>query len=191
MVLGITGAIGSGKSTAADIITSEYGYQMIGTDQLAKRIMNEDPDCKRKLTEQFGADIYSEDGKISKERYRQLIFSSDTNRMISDGIIHPMVWDRVRRIAAEDTGGKFLVETAVPDEEFRKICDRILLITADPDVRIERLMRDRGYTKEFAENVISQQKSVEELKALADITVDNSGSQAELKKNLRTAVESL
>ena len=191
MVLGITGAIGSGKSTAADLITREYGFEMIGTDQLANKIMTEDPECRRELTEAFGPEIYTSCGTIDKDRYRELIHKSAENRIRSDSIIHPRVWKRIREIVAEDPSGNFLVETALPDENFAGICDNVILVTADPCVRAERLMRDRGYSKAYAETVIANQKSEEEFRKFATLTVDNSLGQKELAQNIRKAVESL
>lgn len=191
MVLGITGSIGSGKSTAADILTKEYGFIPIGTDELAKKIMNENDLCRRLLTGAFGPEIYGPEGKIDKERYKKAIFSSDRNRNVSDSIVHPLVWEAVKEIIDRGPGKDYLVETALPGKDFCSICDRILLVTADKDTRVKRLMKNRGYSREYAESVISGQKSEDELKSIADVVIDNSEGQEELRENIRKAVETL
>lgn len=190
MVLGITGAIGSGKSTAADIITKKYEYQLISTDKLAKEIMNSDAVCRRKLAKRFGPTIYTREGIINKEIYRDLIFGSEENMKASNAIIHPIVWSKAADIAASEPGGRYLIETALPDESFRNICDSILLITADESARIERLMKNRGYSREYAETVIRNQKSEKDFEMYADIIIDNSKGPEELEENIEKAVES-
>ena len=191
MVLGITGSIGSGKSTAADILTKEYGFIPIGTDELAKQIMNENDQCRQLLKDAFGPEINGPDGKIDKENYKKTIFCSDRNRNISDSIVHPLVWEAVEKIVSGEPGKDHLVETALPGKDFCSICDRILLVTADKDTRVERLMKTRGYSREYAESVISGQKSEDELKSIADVVIDNSEGQEELRENIRKAVEAL
>ena len=191
MVLGITGSIGSGKSTAADILTKEYGFIPIGTDELAKQIMNENNQCRRLLKDAFGPEIYGPDEKIDKENYKKTIFCSDRNRNISDSIVHPLVWEAVKEIIDGGPEKDYLVETAVPGDSFCDICDRILLVTADKDTRVKRLMKNRGYSREYAESVISGQKSEKELESMADIVIDNSGGTEELRENIRKAVEAL
>ncbi|MDO4808937.1 MAG: dephospho-CoA kinase [Eubacteriales bacterium] len=191
MVLGITGSIGSGKSTAADILTKEYGFIPIGTDELAKKIMNENDLCRRLLTGAFGPEIYGPEGKIDKERYKKAIFSSDRNRNVSDSIVHPLVWEAVKEIIDGGPEKDYLVETAVPGDAFCDICDKILLVHAEKETRVERLMKNRGYSREYAESVISGQKSEDELKSIADVVIDNSEGQEELRENIRKAVETL
>ena len=188
MILGIIGGIGSGKSTAADILKNEYGYTVIGTDDTAKELMNTDPECRAKLQEAFGEQIFRVDGTIDKEEYRKVLYSSEENKKISDAIVHPLVWKRIRDIIGKAPEKNYVIETALPGKEFSLLCDIIWVITANTDVRVQRLMQNRGYSEEYARTVIEKQLSDEEMTAIGDLVIDNSGSFEELRGFLGRAV---
>ena len=190
MILGITGGIGSGKSTAADILKNEYGFLWISTDCVASELMNSDACCREQLSGAFGPAIYLEDGTLDKARFREVLYRSDENRALSDSIVHPLVWKKVNELCA-DPEEQYLVETALPSDTLRKFCDKVWVISAAKEVRIERLMKNRGYTREYAENIISKQMPEEEICAFADTVIDNSLGYDELKEKIRMAAEAL
>ena len=180
MILGITGGIGSGKSTVTDVLKNRYGFRILKTDDMAKELELPGHIVYERLKEAFGEDILTQkDGPIDKEAFATLIYSDDDALEKANGIIHPAVWAEVGR-RTEDCKGNMLtgphaaVETALPNDYFENLCDEIWYIHVDREVRIKRLMEDRGYTYEKCVGIISNQMSEEAFRSMADEVIDNS-----------------
>ena len=180
MILGITGGIGSGKSTVTDVLKNRYGFRILKTDDMAKELELPGHIVYERLKEAFGEGILTQkDGPIDKEAFAALIYSDDDALEKANGIIHPAVWAEVGRLT-EDCKGNMLtgphaaVETALPNDYFENLCDEIWYIHVDREVRIKRLMEDRGYTYEKCVGIISNQMSEEAFRSMADEVIDNS-----------------
>lgn len=180
MILGITGGIGSGKSTVTDVLKNRYGFRILKTDDMAKELELPGHIVYERLKEEFGEGILMQkDGPIDKEAFAALIYSDDDALEKANGIIHPAVWAEVGRLT-EDCKGNMLtgphaaVETALPNDYFENLCDEIWYIHVDREVRIKRLMEDRGYTYEKCVGIISNQMSEEAFRSMADEVIDNS-----------------
>lgn len=180
MILGITGGIGSGKSTVTDVLKNKYGFRILKTDDMAKELELPGHIVYERLKEEFGEGILTQkDGPIDKEAFAALIYSDDDALEKANGIIHPAVWAEVGRLT-EDCKGNMLtgphaaVETALPNDYFENLCDEIWYIHVDREVRIKRLMEDRGYTYEKCVGIISNQMSEEAFRSMADEVIDNS-----------------
>lgn len=193
MIIGIIGGIGSGKSTVSGHLESEYGYEVIKTDDLAKELMKDGTMLSEKLREAFGNDIYTADGSLDKARYSAAIYKNEENRKLSDSIVHPAVWQAVKsrveeirkRCSLEGAGKEAcaVVETALPSKHLTEICDEIWFIYAAPEIRICRLMQDRGYTREYAKSVIESQLSDNSFMTYADRMINNGGDLSETLMN--------
>ncbi len=184
MVLGITGGIGAGKSTVLDILSEKYGYEVIRTDDVAKQIMMDSKECLSRLVSHFGRNILNDSGELDKDRYSAILYADKKNRDISDSIVHPMVWDEVRRLIKDADSENFAVETALPSETFKLFCDKVIFIKAATEVRVERLIRDRDYSEDYSRKIISSQLSDESFICFSDIVLDNSGSIKDIEKEL-------
>ena len=191
MVLGLTGGIGSGKSTVADILKNEYGFKYISTDEMAKYVMNHDVVCINELKSAFGDDIYGKDGFIDREKYKNEIYSCDAKRQLSDHIVHPIVWKYVLKAIGRDAAStpdeeeRYLLETALPGKNFKSICDELWFVRTDAGIRVKRLMSSRGYTEDYAMTVISKQPSDEEYSSMSDFVIDNSGNEEILRTQIK------
>lgn len=177
-VLGITGGIGSGKSMVLALLSKQYGYQVLRTDEIAKELMDSEGPCREALLEAFGRRILSEEGGIDRAAYGRLIYGDPEMRRRSDAIVHPAVWKEVEKrlqgIRAE--GRRAAVETALPGEEFRRLCDRIWYVFSPRPVRMNRLMGDRGYSFERCLEIMGQQMAEDGYAAYADVVIDNGRS---------------
>ncbi|MDO4438459.1 MAG: dephospho-CoA kinase [Eubacteriales bacterium] len=189
MILGITGGVGAGKSTVLDILNSKYGYEIIRTDDIAKEIM-ESTECISRLICHFGKDILNDESKLDKEKYAALIYADKKNRDISDSIIHPMVWEKVRKIIETAPSKDFAVETALPSGIFKKFCDKVIFVKADTSVRIDRLMKNRNYSEEYSRKIIASQLKDENFMRFSDVVLDNSGSIKDIEKELEGLLKS-
>lgn len=180
MILGIIGGIGSGKSTVTDVLKNRYGFHILRTDDMAKELELPGHIVYERLKEAFGEGILTEkDGPIDKEAFAELIYSDDNALKKANGIIHPAVWAEVGRLTEKCkgnmlTGPHAAVETALPNDYFENLCDEIWYIHVDREMRIKRLMKDRGYTYEKCLGIISNQMSEEDFRSMADKVIDNS-----------------
>lgn len=180
MVIGVIGGVGAGKSTVLDTLEKKYGFKVLKTDDIAKSFYISGNPVFEKLKELLGDDIEKEDGTADISAVAKKLFGRDKEsiRKTVDGIVHPAVWNYVRE-HVENSEGNFAVETALPDEMFLKMCDEVWAVLTKSDVRIERLMKTRGYTEKKARDMILSQIGDEEYSRMATFTIDNSGTPEE------------
>lgn len=193
MILGITGGIGSGKSLVTDYLSEKYCFTAVKTDDLAREMMNNDPCLKQKLMQVFGKEIYMDDGRLDKTVYANIIHSDKENRLKSDRIVHPAVWTRVKELTVDGTSAgnrrNYAVETALPGEKLQRICSEVWYVHSDPEVRIERLMLNRGYARAYSESVIRGQISEEEYRKTATVVINNNTTVEELYRTVDRLIE--
>ena len=185
MVIGVTGGIGSGKSTVLNFLRDGYRAQIIEEDQVARELMEPGGACYQAVTEAFGLEILAEDGQINRKELAALVFSDEAKRKQLNSLTHPLVEREVRRrIAAYD--GLSVVETALPREAgLRCFCDTVWYVHVPDEIRIARLMQDRGYSREKCLQVMASQLSEEEFRNLSDVVIENGGAREETHQQIR------
>lgn len=202
MILGLVGGVGSGKSTVTNILRDEYGFTILYTDDIAKQLELPGEPVYERLCEMFGNEILQggkKGAEIDKAKFAEIIYSDSDALNKVNAVIHPAVWKYVGDFIAEaekscdgpDTikpGRKnsvhIAVETALPDENFKNICDIIWYVCASDEVRTERLMKSRGYTREKCLSIIDSQKIREKLYEESDFKIDNSASVEETRRQI-------
>ena len=190
MIIGLIGGVGSGKSAVTDVLAEKYGFRLLLTDDMAKETELPDGAGYLALTEAFGGQIL-ENGPgspIDKQKLASLIYSDPKALETVNGLIHPIVWGLVEKTLCEakeaDPDVRIAVETALPCERYRKMCDEIWFIYTDPEVRISRLQASRGYSREKCISMIANQLTDEEFTAYADYIIDNSGSREDTAERI-------
>ncbi|SFG07327.1 dephospho-CoA kinase [Oribacterium sp. WCC10] len=180
MVIGVIGGVGAGKSTVLETLRKKYGYKVLKTDDIAKSFYVSGNPVFEKLKELLGNDIEKEDGSADIKTFAAKLYGSESEELRErvDGIVHPAVWDYVGREVAM-AKGDVVVETALPNDSFRTLCDEIWAVCTDEEVRVERLMKTRGYTEKKARDMILSQISDEEYSEMAGFVIDNSGTPQE------------
>lgn len=182
MVIGLTGGVGSGKSTVTDILEKRYGFLILKADDIAKELELPGGAVYKRLIAEFGRAVLEEpdraDSPIDKAKFAALIYSDREALAVVNAIVHPAVWQYIRdRISEEGSGRSIAVESALPDESFEDICDTVWYIYVGNETRIERLMASRGYTREKCISIIESQRSDREFEDMADYIIDNSGPE--------------
>lgn len=192
MIIGVTGGVGSGKSTAIAHAKEVYDAVVLRTDDIAKDLMT-DPELLEELEAAMGRSIRDGEGRLDKKLYGDLIYSSEKMASISDSIVHPAVWNYVREHAVEESskGRLVLVESALPGTELSDICDHILVLTAGDKDRLSRLAKERGYSSERYEDIKDRQLSQKAFEAMGDVIIRNDGTIEELKKRTEEAIDDL
>lgn len=191
--IGITGGIGSGKSTISKIWEGQ-GAKLINADDLAKDLMINNEAVKQKIIQSFGEESYQSNGDLNRRYLAEEAFNKGRVEELNS-IAHPAVFKEADRLSeqAEKEGYKALVyEAAILLEKGRPgRMDKIVLVLADEEKRIERVnKRDKTEKKDVTER-IKKQEDFETLKPRADIIIRNNGSLQELKEKALQEYKSL
>lgn len=185
----LTGGIGSGKSTVAEIF-EELGALVIDSDQLAREVIERGTSGYDAVLSRFGDSILKE-GEIDRSALGAIVFADDKARKDLEAIIHPLVRERSEKIASR-AGDSRIVINQIPllvETSGAKRFDIVITVEADLEIRRERL-RARGMKDYEISKRISAQASDEERKAIANIVITNNGSLDELTREVERVWES-
>jgi len=180
LLVGLTGNIGSGKSTVAQLL-SERGATIIDADVLARRAVEVGMPAHKAITARWGTSILtSESGPIDRAALRRVVFSEPAELEQLNAIVHPEV-ERMRAALVEQARqrGDRLVVCDIPllfERRMTDNFDRIVLVDAPRPVRLERLVRERGLKETEAMDMIVAQMPAELKRARADFIIDNDGT---------------
>jgi len=189
MVIGLTGGIGAGKSTAARIL-SDLGAQVINADQIGHTVYAPGTKGWELVVREFGCEIVAEDGTIDRKRLGTIVFADAKGLDRLNKLLHPMMGEVIRRqIEAGQAAGRhspIVVEAAVMIEaNWHSMVDELWLVVASRAAVLSRVAAQRGLGVDAIESRIKAQMSDEERRRHADVVIDNSGTPDELKETLR------
>ena len=187
ITLGVTGGIGSGKSTACRIF-EELGAQVFYADDVAKRLMVEDPELREEITLAFGEESYDPDGQLNRSYLAEIVFNNEQKLQLLNRLVHRRVRTAFNegRQKAERSGVELLVEEAALiyetgiDEEL----DYVAVVDAPEEIRIRRVIERDGTDAEAVRARMNNQMPAEEKRDRADFVLDNSGSVEELREQV-------
>ena len=191
--LGITGGIGSGKSTASAFFKKKGAF-IFDADSEAKNLFSNNPDLTRRIITTFGSEV-STNNRLDLKKLSELVFSSKSLQNSLNKIIWPEVSQVMLNAAnnAENDGVKlFIVDAALLFEAgFTEFFNSVLLITADKSTRIERIFNRENIPEDQIEKRIALQLPEWEKKKLAGTTIENNGTLSELNEELKLFWKSL
>jgi len=183
--VGLTGGIGSGKSEVSRRLAG-YGALIIDADVVAREVVEPHAPGLAQVVGVFGAGILAEDGTLDRQRLGEIVFSDADLRAKLNAIVHPLVAERIRELEQEADPGAVVVE-AIPliaENHTADFFDLVVAVDVPPRIQEDRLIRDRGMTREQVAARVGAQASREDRLAIADIVLDNSGSLAELDREV-------
>lgn len=187
-VIGLTGSIGSGKSTVSERII-DRGFVLIDADTIARNITEGDSPVLLELTEHFGPDILNADGSLNREKLGEMVFSDPQKKEALMGIVTSKVIniidDRLFLLREEDSSDIVFLDAPVLYESGALyLVDEVWVVVAKDEIRAKRVMtRDGCSYEEFLrrnENQLSQEEKV----MMADRVIDNSGGLADLYRQV-------
>ena len=190
MNIGITGSIACGKSTVSDYLIAK-GYTIIDADKLG-HISLTSIDVKKKLAEKFGDEIL-ENNEISREKLGKLVFGNDDNLKILNSIIHPNIKELILKLQEEhkDEDLVFLDIALLYEANFVDLVEKVIVVYADEEVQLERLMTRNSLTKEEALKRIESQMSSQEKASLGDFVINNSYRKEDTFQQIDEILEKL
>ncbi|MBK7790052.1 MAG: dephospho-CoA kinase [Saprospiraceae bacterium] len=173
--LGITGGIGSGKSTVCSIFEM-LGVPVYYADDRAKQIMTANKEVKKAIIDIFGKQAYFSNGRINRKFIAEIIFQQPEKRKLLNAIVHPAVLEDGRKWNASQKAAVTLKEAAllIQSGSYKEM-DYVILVTCPPDVRIPRVMRRNKMSKQEVLNRIQSQMSDDEMRQFADFVIQNDG----------------
>ena len=191
-VIGLTGGVGSGKSTVLHFLAEAYGAEIIEADRVCNEIIEPGGTAHDALGELLGTQIFSPDGRPDKKEIARLIFSDPEKRKAVDALLHPATVKEVCRRIRSSEKKLVIYESALPaGAQFAKLCDAVLYVYASPETRCRRLSDGRGYSREKSEAIMAGQLSDGEFRMLCQAVIDNDGSEEAMKASAREAMEAL
>jgi dephospho-CoA kinase len=177
--IGLTGGIGSGKSTVAAVWTA-LGATLVDTDAIAHALCAPGGAALPRLRDVFGDHIQAVDGGLDRAAMRSMAFADPSVRQRLEGILHPLIGAEALRQAGTATGTVvFDVPLLAESGHWRARCDRIAVVDCRPETQVARVMARSGWTAEQVSRVISQQATRSQRRAIADAVIHNDGIPAE------------
>lgn len=193
-IIGLTGGVGCGKSTVANLLKTEYNARILLTDDIAKASYNIGNEGYKKVIALFGENILNCEREIDRVKLSKIVFSDNEKLDSLNKLIHPIVWDEVEKniaMAKEDKIQFLVIESAILVEAgYKKLCDEIWYIKSNKEERIKRLLESRGYSKEKSESIINNQAKEDEYIKNSDFVLDNNGDITELKNAIDKIINS-
>ena len=184
VVVGITGGIGSGKTTIANYIKS-FGIPLYVADKEAKALMNRSKVIKRKLIQLFGDKAYV-DGKLNRPFLAKMIFNDKSLLNQMNAIVHPKVASHFKRWLKKQDAPYILKEAAIIFENnLQSNYDYIITVVADADLRIERILDRDETTREKIEAIIKNQWTDSQKEKLSDFVITNNDLDLAKKQALQ------
>ena len=159
-LIGVTGNIGSGKSTLCKIIAS-HGYTVISADEITPIAYTI---AKEQLELNFGKEIFQANGEISKVKLGEIVFSNKSQLEILNSIMHPIILDTMFKMAEEISGTAFLEMPLLFECNLQSKFDEIWFVTCDDEVKIKRVMARNNLSYDEAKSRLDSQNKNEELK---------------------------
>lgn len=193
-LVGLTGGIASGKSTAAKILES-LGAAVVNADTLAREAVEPGREAWQEIIAAFGSEILQSDRTLDRQKLRTLIFNNPDARRKLESIIHPRVRALAeRRIAEHGAAGYAVVVYEVPllfEGHLHEWLRPVILIACDIETQIERLQQRDGLDRVQAQKHIEAQMNLEEKRRLADYVIENNGNLEDLKRQVEAVLDTI
>ena len=195
LLVGLTGGIATGKSTVSAMF-AHLGAKIVDADLLAREVVMPGQPAHAEIVKEFGPDVFQEDGALDRKRLGAIVFADAAKRKRLEAITHPAIHVRQQRILSvydeEAFEGIVIWDAALLIESSgAKRMDRVVVVVADPDTELRRLMARDGFSEEEARRRIASQMPLSEKVKVADYVIDNSGSRAETERRVREVFRAL
>ena len=176
--IGITGNIGSGKTTVSKIFEI-LGVPVFYADDAAKKVMTHDPVLVGQLIDAFGAGSFFSDGALNRKHIADIVFKDETQLRLLNSLVHPAVFRAFDQWAANIKNAPYVLKEAALlfESDSYKMCDQTILVTAPLELRIKRVMQRDGLQRADILNRENKQFTEEKKKTLANFIIKNDDTE--------------
>jgi dephospho-CoA kinase len=187
LLIGLTGGIGSGKSTVSALL-AEKGAVIIDADAITRELQQPGQPVFDAMVERFGKEILADDGTLDRARVAEIVFNDAAAKKDLEQIVHPAVGAEMLKLMEAEAKTDHVVVYDVPllVEAARRAMDfkGVIVVDIDPDVAVGRVVEQRGMHEADVRARIANQASREERRAVADQVIDNSGTRDDLRRRV-------
>jgi dephospho-CoA kinase len=186
--IGLTGGIGSGKSTVAELLVAK-GARLIDADAIVREVQAPGSPVLALMAAQFGAQVINADGSLDRAAVAAIAFADPEQLAALNAIVHPAVTEEMtaRRQALAATDAVVLLDIPLLVESGYQGVAGIIVVDVDPAIALHRLVTFRGFSESDAAARMSRQASRTDRLAVADLVIDNSGDRDELAPQIDAA----
>jgi len=185
-VVGLTGGIGSGKTTVADEFAA-LGAAIVDTDLIAHQLTGANGDAMPQIRSEFGDAVVAADHSLDRAVVRHLVFSDPTAKKRLEGVLHPLIRQRSAALCRGETDAPYVllvVPLLIESAAFRAQVDRILLVDCEEALQEKRVMVRSGLSRAQVQAIMATQATRAERLAVADDVIDNNGDQSSLLRKV-------
>ena len=190
-VIGLTGGIGSGKSTVTDILEKQ-GVKIIDTDVIARELVKPHSIALTEIVDTFGSDVLNENGHLNRAKLRQIIFNDESKKRQLEGILHPLIQHKVQQQITQNEAEFSVIVVAIPllVEAILKgnppdYIDKIWVVDCSEELQIARATARDQNTETQIKQIIKVQATRAQRLEQADNVIDNSGSILQLEAQIK------
>ena len=191
MKVGLTGGIGAGKSTVADLF-SKRGAVVIRSDELARQVIEPQTPGFKQVTSRFGNEIVNDEGSIDRAKLAQVVFNDDAALKDLENIVHPLVRERTNQLMSEQTSETIIVNE-IPlllEKKMESLFDFLVIVISSEKNRLERLS-EKGVLEDQAKARMAKQVNDQNRKAAADFLIVNDGNLDQLEADVQKIWQTL
>jgi dephospho-CoA kinase len=191
MKVGLTGGIGAGKSTVADLF-SQKGAVVIRSDELARQVVEPQTPGFKQVTSRFGNEIVNDEGNIDRAKLAQVVFNDDVALKDLENIVHPLVRERTNQLMSAQTTETIIVNE-IPlllEKKMESLFDFLVIVISSEKNRLERLSQ-KGVLEEQAKARMAKQVNDQDRKAAADFLIVNDGNLDQLEADVQKIWQTL
>jgi dephospho-CoA kinase len=191
MKVGLTGGIGAGKSTVADLF-SKRGAVVIRSDELARQVIEPQTPGFKQVTSRFGNEIVNDEGNIDRAKLAQVVFNDDVALKDLENIVHPLVRERTNQLMSEQTSETIIVNE-IPlllEKKMESLFDFLVIVISSEKNRLERLSQ-KGVLEDQAKARMAKQVNDQDRKAAADFLIVNDGNLDQLEADVQKIWQTL
>lgn len=192
MVIGLTGGIGSGKSTAANYLVDHYPLFLIDADLLAREVVEPNTPALEKIFQHFGLSLRLPDGTLDRKKLRKIIFHDKNEKVWLEKLLHPIIrTELLSRLNQGQPKHKLLVSPLLFETDQHQLCDKTIVIESPEQAQLSRVMQRDKTDEATIKNIIASQMDSEQRCAKADFVVYNNGTLEHLHQQLNDAMAQL
>lgn len=190
--VGLTGGIAAGKSAVSRVLR-DLGAVVIDADQLAREVVAKGTPGLDAVVAEFGPEVLGADGELDRPAMARLVFADDDARRRLEGIVHPLVFERIVELEAAAPDDAVVVHDIplLAESGRAGTFDAVIVVDTPEEVQVERMVRDRGWDEEEARSRIRAQASRQDRLSIATHVVDNTGTLEDLRDRVTEVFEEL
>jgi len=185
-VIGVTGGIGSGKTTVCNLFHELFAIPVIDADIIAKDVVKKNQPALRAIVAEFGEDILTDSGELDRPKIKNIVFSQPAKRKVLEQIVHPKVRNEMRlQISRVNKSYCLLSVPLIAESTDKSIFDRILVVDCDEKIQMERVISRDRLANETVVAIMKAQASREDRLVIADDIIINNGPTSQLNDQVQ------